>query len=70
MIITVKLGSTCLSEATYDDTQHEMTLEFARGGRYKYFDVPESVYRGIVDATSPGRAFQTTVRDNYHCVRV
>lgn len=70
MIVTVKLDSTCLSEATYDDVQHDMTLEFARGGRYKYFDVPESVYRGIVDAPSPGRAFHATVRDNYNCARI
>ena len=69
-MLSTKLNSTCLTEATYDTDRHDMTLTFAHGGRYKYRDVPETVYRVLVTAPSAGRAFHATVRGNYVATRL
>lgn len=69
-MLTIKLNSTCLAEATYDTESHDMTLEFTSGRRYKYGNVPETVYRNLVTAPSPGRAYNATVRNQYVGVRV
>lgn len=70
MIVTKRLNSTCIAEATYDTDRHDMTIEFARGGRYRYASVPKSVYRNLVRADSPGRAFHATVRDRFAATRI
>lgn len=69
-MIVAKPNSTCIVEATYDTKRHDMTIEFARGGRYKYADVPESVYHAIVTAPSVGRAFHATIRGHYATTRI
>jgi hypothetical protein len=70
MIIAKLLDSTCLTQAVYDTDRHEMTLEFTHGGRYRYEGVPATVYRNLVRADSPGRAFHATVRGRFVATRI
>lgn len=69
-MLVAKLNSTCLAEATYDTGCRDMTITFAHGGRYRYRNVPEAVYRGLVTAPSAGRAFHATVRGRYPATRI
>lgn len=64
-----QLASTCIKEAEYDPKTEEMTLTFANGRIYRYYDVPEAVYNGLVTAPSTGHEFNTNIRDNYTSTR-
>lgn len=70
IMLTAKLNSTCLDEVTYDTDRHDLTLTFAHGGRYRYFDVPEVVFHELVTAPSAGRAFHRIVRNEYATERL
>jgi len=39
----------------YDPQSGTLEVEFNSGDIYQYFDVPESIYQGLVRAASPGR---------------
>ena len=47
------------------------TLEIViRGLAYKYHDVPEVVYQGLVTATSKGQYFNEHIKPKYTCEKV
>ena len=69
-MLTAKLDSTCLTSVTYDTDRKDMTLTFSHGGRYKYHDVPETVYHQLVTAPSAGRTFHAVVKGAYAFTRL
>jgi hypothetical protein len=42
-----------------------LELEFVSGDVYRYFAVPPSVFRALVEADSPGAYFNATINDRY-----
>ena len=54
-----------LRSAGYDPDTAVLELEFTSGDVYRYFAVPPSVHRALVDAESPGAYFNTHVSDRY-----
>ena len=42
-----------------------LTIWFAQGKSYNYYGVPESVYLGLLRATSKGEYFNDHIRDRY-----
>ena len=42
-----------------------LELEFTSGEVYRFFAVPPSVHRGLLDAPSAGRFFQERIREVY-----
>ena len=65
----VKLSSSPIEAVTYDENQHTLVVEFRGGDNYRYFDVPEMVYRELLNAESAG-AFWNQVKDNYAYVKL
>lgn len=47
-----------------------LTVEFRQGGKYEYYDVPESVYEGMINAQSAGKFFHTMIKDIYNYKKV
>lgn len=47
-----------------------LEIEFHSGGVYQYFNVPESVYVGLLHAASKGSYFHEQIRDRYRYQRV
>lgn len=45
-------------------------IRFNSGGLYEYSDVPESVYRGLMSASSHGQYFHAYIKNNYACRRI
>ena len=60
-----KLESTVIASAGYDPATAVLELEFTSGDVYRYFAVPPSVHRGLVEADSAGRFFAAHIRDVY-----
>lgn len=64
------LKSSNIREVGYDKDSRILEILFVDGGLYHYFEVPESVYRGILSAPSAGKYFHAHIRDRYRCKRV
>ena len=50
----------------YDVANHTLEVEFRTGSVYQYFNVPESVYRGLMNASSHGSYLAQYVKEAYH----
>ncbi|MHC3000272.1 KTSC domain-containing protein [Microbacterium sp. HJ5] len=59
------LESGAIASAGYDAQLSVLELEFTSGEIYRYYAVPPSVHRGLVDAESAGRYFRDRIRDVY-----
>jgi hypothetical protein len=59
------LRSSVLRSAGYDSATAMLELEFASGDVYRYFAVPPSMFKALVDADSPGAYFNTHISDKY-----
>lgn len=64
------VSSSDLRSVGYDPRSQTLEIEFNSGGIYQYFDVPESVYRGLMGASSHGQYFHRNIKDSYRYSRV
>jgi KTSC domain len=62
------VSSSNLKSVGWEDNVLE--VEFLDGGLYQYFDVPEAVYLGLMQAESAGKYFWANVRGAYRYARV
>ena len=65
-----QVRSSNIRSVGYDDENLLLEIEFHRGGIYQYFEVPESVYQGLLQAPSKGTYFRNQIMDNYRYKRV
>ena len=54
----------------YNKTTQVLTVEFKNGGRYNYYDVPETVFEDMKKAQSKGQFLAQRVKNNYRYARV
>lgn len=54
--------SSNIASIGYDAEQMVLEVEFNYGAVYQYFDVPESVYEGLMAADSHGKYFDAYVK--------
>jgi hypothetical protein len=59
------LRSSVLKAAGYDPGTAMLELEFTSGDVYRYFAVPPSVFKALVDDDSPGAYFNKNISDKY-----
>lgn len=60
-----RVESSVLTSVGYDPGKGVLEVEFAGGRVYRYFVVPATVYRELMEAGSLGRYFNEFVRDKY-----
>lgn len=66
------VNSSMILSVGYDKEAPVLEIEFRRGLRvYRYFDVPEFLYQGLLAARSKGQFFTTRIADRYRteCVQ-
>ncbi len=56
------VSSSAIRSVGYDEPRHTLEIEFNNGDVYEYFDVPEHVFNGLMNADSHGRYFHRHVR--------
>ena len=61
----ISVESTALVAMGYDQPREILRLEFHSHSVYRYFEVPVSVYEGLVAASSKGRYFNGTIRRHF-----
>ena len=47
-----------------------LEIEFVSGRRYRYFDVPEAIYRAMRNSLSKGEFFNLRVRNQFPFERI
>jgi hypothetical protein len=70
LMIRENVVSSDLRSVGYDAGRHIMEVEFHAGGIYHYFDVPQSVYKQLMAASSKGRFMNLQIKKFYRCERV
>ncbi|MFC3267828.1 KTSC domain-containing protein [Vulcaniibacterium thermophilum] len=58
-----KVESEAMRSVGYDPRARVLEIEFAGGAVYRYFDVPERLYAGLMTAESHGAWFSAHIRD-------
>lgn len=59
------VSSSNLQAVGYDHSTHVLEVEFTNGSVYQYFDVPQSIYQGLMAAPSKGSYLHTHIKDLY-----
>ena len=62
------VSSSNLSAIGYD--RGTMHIRFNSGGTYAYYDVPEDVYRDLMNADSKGRYFNYHIKGQYDDTKI
>lgn len=59
------LRSSVLKAAAYDPATAVLELEFTSGDVYRYFAVPPSMFKALIEDESPGAYFNRNISDKY-----
>lgn len=58
----VQVMSSDLASVGYDKETQVLEIEFRNGSIYQYFNIPESIYSGLMSASSHGRYFVAYIK--------
>ncbi|MCI0353300.1 MAG: KTSC domain-containing protein, partial [Acidobacteriales bacterium] len=61
----VRLDSTTLAAALYDDRRETLELDFRDGTRYLYSGIAPNLYRELLRALSKGSFFNRQIRSRF-----
>jgi hypothetical protein len=61
----IPIDSSSIASLGYSPQDHLLEVEFHRGAVYRFFLVPEVVYRDFLCAESKGRYFNQSIRDRF-----
>lgn len=53
----------------YEAKTEVLTVEFNKGGRYNYFDVPEQIFEGMKAASSKGQYLAQEIKGKFRYAR-
>ncbi len=62
------VSSSAIRSVGYDPASRKMEIVFRSSSQvYHYCGVPESVFKGLLQASSKGRYYQNNIKDRYDC---
>ena len=67
---TISVVSKTLRTVGYDTGRQLLQIEFQNRSFYQYFEVPQSVYEELMQASSKGAYFNRSIRSNFDYVLV
>lgn len=59
-----RVSSSALRSVGYDSSRRILAIEFHDGSIYHYFDVPEHIHTGLMEASSHGKYFHRHIRNS------
>ncbi len=62
--------SSNLKSVGYDRETNVLEIEFHSGGVYQYLNVPESVFKALLNAVSKGTYFHDNIKERYRYKRI
>jgi hypothetical protein len=64
-ITIATVDSSNISSIGYDESSSTLQVEFTNGTTYEYFDVPEILFEGLLDADSVGKFLAVNIKGSY-----
>lgn len=64
------VSSSNITSVGYDEDSATLQVEFLNGGFYQYFDVPQNVYLGLLNADSVGAYLAAHIKGHYRYSKV
>lgn len=64
------VDSSNVSAIGYDEDSQTLQVEFNSGATYQYFDVPQQIFEGMLDAGSVGQYLNQHVKGIFRYSRV
>ncbi|MCM1564797.1 MAG: KTSC domain-containing protein [Dehalobacter sp.] len=61
----IPVVSSNLSAVAYEPSTQTLYIRFRSSGSYAYFNVPESIYRGLMNAPSHGEYHAAHIKNHY-----
>lgn len=61
----IPVTSSDLNSVGYDSGSQTLEIQFNSGGVYQYFNVPSTVYEGLMSAHSHGKYFHAYIKNSY-----
>ncbi|WP_409297738.1 KTSC domain-containing protein [Peribacillus sp. SCS-26] len=68
-MIMQRVQSSNLVAVGYDDVTNTLYIQF-KNGTYKYFNVPDNIYRNLMNAYSKGEYHAEYIKDAFRYQRV
>jgi len=65
-----ELNSSNLHAMDYEPWSHTLTIAFHNGSVYEYYHVPGHIFKGLLEADSPGRFHHENIKNNYSYQRI
>lgn len=66
----IGVRSSDLRSVGYDLNSSTLEIKFRSGGLYQYYNVPMSVYDGLMSASSHGKYFHRNIKGKYRYRRI
>lgn len=66
----LSVESSAIEGVGYDPVTRTLEIEYASGGVYRYFGVPQRAYELLLLADSRGAYVNRRIKPYYRCVRV
>ena len=63
------LESSNVAGFKYEESTQVLTVEFKNGSRYDYYDVPEHIFEGMMNADSKGKYLNAEIKGHYRYAR-
>lgn len=64
----ISLSSTAIRRAAYDPDTRRMYIDFENSDpHYSFCGVPESIFQGLISASSAGHYYNNYIKDRYDC---
>lgn len=64
------VSSSNLRSVGYDPDSATLEIEFHGGRIYQYFNVPQSIYKGLMNAASHGKYHHRKIKGRYRYQRI
>ena len=66
----IPVSSSNLASVGYDPQSLTLEVEFTDGSIYQYFDVPETIFESLMQASSKGSFLATQIRHHFRYTRL
>ena len=63
----IPVRSSAIGAVGYDPHVMRMQIRFVQGHTYTFCGVPQSIFDGLLSASSKGKYYERYIRDKYHC---
>ncbi|MFN3640883.1 MAG: KTSC domain-containing protein, partial [Flavobacterium sp.] len=62
----IPVASSNIASVGYDKKAHILEIEFHHGAIYQYVDVPEKVYKALMNSHAIGSFFMNEIKDKFN----